>query len=415
MSIQKQLQNAKNSVNQIANLNNKKRSKLVMSFAQALINNYDKILVANKIDADKMSDTNPKKDRLILTKDIITSIANDSKNIARLENPSGKIQIEKTLDSGINLQKITVPLGVVGMIYESRPNVTADTISLCLKSGNIAVLRGGSDADNSNKAIVEIAHQVLTKNNLDSSIITLLPTDRKFVKELLEADKYVDIIIPRGSQGLINFVRKNSKIPTIETGAGVCHTFVEKTANLEMAKKIIENAKLQRPSVCNALDTILIAKEVYKDFLPQIINSFEKKSVKIYADKKSFEILKENNYPYLKQAQKDDFGREFLDYGCSIKIIEDLTEALSHIEKNSSKHSEAIITSNNRLAEIFLQNVDAAVVYHNASTRFSDGGIFGLGAEIGISTQKLHARGPFALEKLVTEKWICRGHGEIRK
>ncbi len=414
MSILTQLQNAKKSVNQIANLSNKQRSNLVINFANKLIENADEILVANKIDTDKLKNSDPKKDRLILTKKLITNIANDSKNIANLSDPTRKVEIEKTLDSGIKLQKITVPMGVIGMIYESRPNVTADTISLCLKSGNVTVLRGGSDADNSNQSIIKIAHEVLKSENIDTSIITLLPTDRKFVKELLEAEKYIDVIIPRGSQGLINFVRKTSRIPIIETGAGVCHTFVEKTANLEMAKKIVENAKLQRPSVCNALDTILVSQEIYKDFLPMIIKSFQEKNVKIYADKESFEVLNKQKYPYLKHAQKNDFGREFLGYGCSIRVVNDFEEAIEHIAENSSKHSEAIITSNNRLAEIFLQNIDAAAVYHNASTRFSDGGIFGLGAEIGISTQKLHARGPFALEKLVTEKWIARGHGEVR-
>lgn len=414
MSILPLLKNAKKSINQIANLSNDERSALVEAFAEALVLNTEAILAANKIDADRMADEDPKKDRLLLTTELIKAIANDSQNIADLEDPSGKIELERVLDSGIKLQKTTVPMGVVGMIYESRPNVTADTISLCLKSGNAAVLRGGSDANNSNKAIVEIAHQVLTEKNLDPNVITLLPTDRALVKEFLEAEKYVDILIPRGSQGLINFVRENAKIPTIETGAGVCHTFIDASADLKMAKDIVENAKLQRPSVCNALDTILVAAEVYKAFLPMIVESFSAKSVEIYADERSYEVLNTQKYPLLKKAEDNDFGREFLGYGCSIKIIDSFDQALDHIAENSSKHSEAIITKDEQLAEKFLRNVDAAAVYHNASTRFSDGGMFGLGAEIGISTQKLHARGPFALEKLVTEKWIGRGHGEVR-
>ncbi|MCK5460950.1 glutamate-5-semialdehyde dehydrogenase [Candidatus Gracilibacteria bacterium] len=405
------LQTKKASIS-IARLKKGARKKLVKNIADAIKSNQSFIIAENKKDVDIMDDDDPKKDRLMLDTERIGWMIADAKKVAELEEYTGKILIERTLENGIKLQKISVPLGVVGIIYESRPNVTLDAICLTLKSGNGVVLRGGSDAVNSNKAIVKIVNEVLIKAGLDSNIVQLLPIERVFVKELLEAEKYVDVIIPRGSQNLINFVRENSKIPTIETGAGVCHTFVEKTADLEMAKNIVLNAKLQRPSVCNALDTILVSEEIAETFLPMIIKEFEKDSVGIFADKKSFEILA--RYSYLNHAKSEDFGREFLGYGCSIKVVKDEEEALEHIAENSSKHSEAIVTQDMALAERFLTEVDSAAVYHNASTRFTDGGIFGLGAEIGISTQKLHARGPFALEKLVTEKWILRGDGQVR-
>lgn len=407
------LKSTKKASIQIAQLDRLKKEKLVLNIANAIKKNDSIIIKANKIDADKLLDSDPKKDRLVLNKERIVGMVADAQNVSKLADPSGKILIERILENGVKLQKKSVPMGVVGIIYESRPNVTLDAICLTIRSGNAVVLRGGSDAKNSNNAIVEIVHQVLKKEGLDTSIVQLLPTDRKFVKELLKADKYVDILIPRGSQELINFVRENAKIPTIETGAGVCHTFIEKTADLEMALKIVLNAKLQRPSVCNALDTLLIASEIATKFLPKLKTEFEKYKTKIFADKRSFEIL--SDYKFLKKATETDFGKEFLGYGCSIKVVDSFEEALEHILKNSSRHSEAIVTNNKELAEKFLEEVDAAAVYHNASTRFSDGSVFGLGAEIGISTQKLHARGPFALEKLVTEKWVLRGNGQVRK
>jgi glutamate-5-semialdehyde dehydrogenase len=261
---------------------------------------------------------------------------------------------------------------------------------------------------------VSLIHQSLEENNLPTDLVQLLPIDRVFVKELLLADKYVDIIIPRGSQELINFVREHSKVPTIETGAGVCHTYVESSANLENAAKIVVNAKTQRPSVCNSLDTVLVDQSVAAEFLPLLIEGFNEFKVEVFADETSYSILSKAGYPYLEKANEESFGMEYLSQKCSIKVVEGLEEALNHIQKFSSKHSEAIITQNNEFAEKFLNDVDAAAVYVNASTRFTDGGVFGLGAEIGISTQKLHARGPFALEKLTTEKWICRGEGQIR-
>lgn len=408
------LQSTKKSALQIQNLSPEKRQALVLKIADHIEKNLDFIVTENKKDVARMSEDDPKKDRLILNTERIGWMIADSQNVAKLSDPTGKILMEKDLENGMSLQKISVPLGVVGIIYESRPNVTLDAICLALKSGNAVVLRGGSDAEFSNRAIVKVVHEVLRSENLSEQIVQLLPTDRAFVLELLSADKFVDILIPRGGQGLINFVRENSKIPTIETGAGVCHTFVESTADLQMAKAIVENAKLQRPSVCNALDTILVSAGIAMDFLPLISENFSAHEVEILADERAFEILKTSSYPFLKPAEASDFGREFLGFGASVRVVDNFEMALSHIAEHSSKHSEAIVTEDKSLAEQFLRNIDAAAVYHNASTRFTDGSVFGLGAEIGISTQKLHARGPFALEKLVTEKWVLRGEGQVR-
>jgi len=326
----------------------------------------------------------------------------------------GQILLEKTLPSGIELQKVANPLGVVGIIYESRPNVTVDVAALCLRSGNASILKGGKEASFSNEFLVSLIHETLAEFNIPIEAVTLLPTDRTYTSALLKAEKYVDVIIPRGSANLIDYVRSNSLIPTIETGAGVCHTYVEKTADLDMAAAIIVNAKVTRPSVCNSLDTALIDKEVAEELIPKILAGFQKSEVEVYADESSYAIFQKNNYPLLKKASPEDFGKEWLDFKASVKVVNGLDDALAHIEENSSRHSEAIITSDKSLAERFISEVDAASVYHNASTRFTDGEAFGLGAEIGISTQKLHARGPFALEKLVTEKWVLRGNGQIR-
>lgn len=305
-------------------------------------------------------------------------------------------------------------MGVVGVIFESRPNVTVDVTALCLRSGNAVVLRGGSDAFDTNTYLVSLIHEVLREFGVNTDAITLLPTNRAFVKELLTATRFVDLIIPRGSESLIQFVRQNSLVPTIETGAGVCHTYVEKTADLTKATEIVINAKVSRPSVCNSLDTVLVDEAVAETFLPSLIEGFNKWNVEVFADNTAYKILAEAGFKSLQEATEADFGREFLDYKCSIKVVSGLEEALDHITKHSSRHSEAILSQNTELCQRFVQEVDAAAVYTNASTRFTDGGQFGLGAEIGISTQKLHARGPFALEKLVTEKWIVEGDGQVR-
>ncbi|MFA9290447.1 MAG: glutamate-5-semialdehyde dehydrogenase [Solirubrobacteraceae bacterium] len=391
------------------------KNKILVDIAQEIENSVDLIIEENTKDLVLMQDSDPKKDRLLLNKQRLIDIVKSVIQVSELEDPVGKIYLENQLENGLLIKKMAVPLGVVGVIYESRPNVTIDVAVLAIKSGNGVVLRGGSDAFHSNKILVSIIQSVLKKNNLPVEAICLLPTDRKHAKELLEAVNYIDILIPRGSKSLIDFVRNNAKIPTIETGAGVCHTYVEKSANLENAANIVINAKVQRPSVCNSLDTILVDREILADFLPKIKEGLEKYKVKIYADENSYKILQNINYTFLEKANNESFGTEFLGYECSIKTVNGMDDALEHIDRYSSKHSEAVITSNKELANIFLNVVDAAAVYHNASTRFTDGEQFGLGAEIGISTQKLHARGPFALEKLVTEKWMVYGNGQIRK
>lgn len=390
------------------------RQKTLLSLAELLLQNTEKIIAANQLDLDKMDDSNPKKDRLLLNESRINDLANSLHDVVKLEIPTGKILSSVTMHNNLNIQKVTVPIGVVGVIYEARPNVTIDVAALCLFAGNAVVLRGGSDAEHTNEILVSIIHDALLKNELDKDVVQLLPVDRKYVKELLEAVKYVDIIIPRGSQQLIDFVREHSKVPTIETGAGVCHTYIESSANLEMAAKIVINAKTQRPSVCNALDTIIVDKKIAATFLPKLIKGFLEFDVEIFADYEAYKILESHQYKNLKRAIDDNFGMEYLSQKCSIKTVENIEEAIEHIQQYSSKHSEAIVTMDASLAEQFLNEIDAAAVYVNASTRFTDGGCFGLGAEIGISTQKLHARGPFALEKLTTEKWLVRGSGQIR-
>ena len=408
------LQNVRKAAPSVRRLGDEQKKNLLNDLAEALLARQDEILRQNEKDLSRMDDSNPKKDRLRLTPERIEGLAQSMREVAELPDPTGILLSETTLENNLVVQKMAVPIGVVGIIYESRPNVTVDVAALCIRSGNAIVLRGGSDAEFSNKILVDIIHGVLKTHEVDTGALALLPTDREFVKELLTADQYVDILIPRGSQALIDFVRENASVPTIETGAGVCHTYVSSEADLEKAAAIVVNAKVSRPSVCNALDTILVDRKIADSFLPMIQEGMATYSVEVFADRDAYQILEKGNYPYLQAAQKEDFGREFLDYKCSIKVVENMVAALEHISTFSSRHSEAIVSENAGQCETFLQEVDAAAVYANASTRFTDGGIFGLGAEIGISTQKLHARGPFALEKLVTEKWIIRGEGQIR-
>ena len=361
-----------------------------------------------------MPDGDPKKDRLFLNEKRIQGLADSLRDVAQLPDPSGQVVFEREIEQGLKLKKIAVPLGVVGAIFESRPNVTVDVAALCLRSGNACVLKGGKEADFSNRCLVKLIHQALTESGVDTHAVLLLPTDRQFVTELLTATRYVDIIIPRGSESLIQFVRKNSLIPTIETGAGVCHGYVEATANLQKARDIVVNARVSRPSVCNSMDCVMVDRAVAADFLPMLKDEFIQWNVEVFADEESYPIFAQIQYPMLQHAQPQDFGREFLDYKIAVKIVDGLEEALSHIQNYSSRHSEAIVSQNQAVIDRFLSEVDAAAVYANASTRFTDGGVFGLGAEIGISTQKLHARGPFALEKLVTEKWVVVGDGQVR-
>ncbi|MCC5926373.1 MAG: glutamate-5-semialdehyde dehydrogenase [Bacteroidetes bacterium] len=408
------LQQARKASISIRKLGDQQRRDVLLLLARAIEASEAQILDANQLDLDAMPDTDPKKDRLLLNADRIADLAGSIRQVAALEDPAGAVHLTRELQAGLELQKVSVPLGVVGVIYESRPNVTADVASLCLRSGNACVLKGGKEAVHSNTAIVDVIQQVLVEFGLPEAAVTLLPTPREHVQELLTATRYVDILIPRGSDSLIQFVRKNALVPTIETGAGVCHTYVAPGADIKKAAEIVVNAKVQRPSVCNALDTILVDRSAVDELLSAVSAPLQAHKVEIFADDIAFPILTELGYPYLQRATEEDFGREFLDLKCSVKVVSGVDEAFEHIETFSSRHSEAIITEDADLAERFLEEVDAAAVYVNASTRFTDGGEFGLGAEIGISTQKLHARGPFALEKLVTEKWVVRGNGHIR-
>lgn len=387
---------------------------VLADLASRLEANVTSIISANEKDLAVYDPQNPMRDRLLLTEQRILALAASLHDVAKLPNPSGQVLVAKTLANGLHLEKKSVPLGVVGVIYESRPNVTIDVAALCIRSGNAAVLRGGTDAWHTNAMLVSLIHASLTVAGLPTDVVRLLPTDRAHVTTLLTAVKYVDVIIPRGSGALIQRVRKESLVPTIETGAGVCHTYVAESADVDMAVRIVVNAKVSRPSVCNSLDTILVHAAIAPQFLSQLAPKLAEYQVHICADPSALTVLQGMQYPHVQAAVEADFGREFLDFACSIKVVQDTAEALNHIDSYSSRHSEAIVSSDESEAELFLQAVDAAAVYWNASTRFTDGGVFDLGAEIGISTQKLHARGPFALEKLVTEKWVLKGSGQIR-
>jgi len=389
-------------------------NKVLSEVAEAAIDNTEFILSENAKDLGRMEFTDPKYDRLMLTADRIKSIAADIRNVASLPSPLGRILGETIRPNGLKITKLSVPFGVIGIIYEARPNVTLDVFSLCLKSGNACVLKGGSDANDSNQAIVKVIKEVLVKNNLDENTLALLPPDREATSQLLHAHGYVDLIIPRGSQNLINFVRENSSIPVIETGAGICHTYFNEFGDLDKGKEIINNAKTRRPSVCNALDCVLIDQNRLAD-LPQLVEMLPESNVIIYADSEAYQAL-DGKYPaqLLQHATEESFGTEFLSYKMAVKTVGSLAEALDHIANYGSKHSEAIISDDPESLELFRKSVDAAAVYCNASTAFTDGAQFGLGAEIGISTQKLHARGPMALEELTSYKWIIDGDGQIR-
>jgi glutamate-5-semialdehyde dehydrogenase len=382
--------------------------------AAAAIEKTDYILRENKKDLDQMDPSDPKYDRLKLTRDRIASIANDILNVAALPSPLGKVLSETVRPNGLKISRVRVPFGVIGIIYEARPNVTFDVFSLCLKSGNVCILKGGSDAYNSNKAIVEVIHKVLAESGVDINALTLLPAGHEAAAELMNARGYVDLIIPRGSQGLIDFVRQNATIPVIETGAGICHTYFDEKGDKEKGRVIVNNAKTRRVSVCNALDCLIIHQSRLKD-LPYITELLSQSNVEIFADKKAYDALA-GSYPanLLNEATTESFGTEFLSYKMAVKTVVSMNEALEHIANFSSKHSEAIITEDAHKKEMFLKMVDASSVYVNASTAFTDGAQFGLGAEIGISTQKLHARGPMALEELTSYKWLIEGEGQIR-
>ena len=389
-------------------------NQVLLALADEAVAQADMILSANAKDLAAMEKSNPMYDRLLLSKERIEGIASDIRNVATLLSPLGKVKMEIDRPNGMTITKVSVPFGVIGIIYEARPNVSFDVFSLCLKSGNACVLKGGTDAYNSNTAIVQVIQSVLAKHGLDQNIVTLLPAGREATADLMHAVGYVDMIIPRGGKGLIDFVRDNSKIPVIETGAGICHTYFDEFGDVEKGKSIIFNAKTRRVSVCNALDCLVIHAKRLAD-LPVLCERLAEKKVIIYADERSFPIL-QGKYPadLLKIADAACFGTEFLDYKMSVKTVASITEAIDHIAIYSSKHSECIVSESDSNIMLFDKLVDAACVYTNVSTAFTDGAQFGLGAEIGISTQKMHARGPMALEELCSYKWIIKGNGQTR-
>lgn len=387
---------------------------ILLKVADAAVANRDFVLAENKKDLVLLDESDPNYDRLLLTPQRINGIASDLRNVAALPWPLNRILMRNVRPNGLIITKVSVPFGVIGVIYEARPNVTFDVFSLCLKSGNACILKGGSDAINSNTAIVQIIRTVLEKNGIDQNILALLPAGHDESAHLLNAIDYVDLIIPRGSRSLIDFVRENSSIPVIETGAGICHTYFDESGDREKGRTIINNAKTRRVSVCNALDCLIIHEERLPD-LDYIVGLCSDSDVVIYADEKAFNALK-GKYPdrLLQEATKESFGIEFLSYKMAVKTVDSFDAALIHISTYGSKHSEAIISENNSLIQLFYRLVDASSVYSNASTAFTDGAEFGLGAEIGISTQKLHARGPMSLEAMTTYKWIIEGNGQIR-
>jgi glutamate-5-semialdehyde dehydrogenase len=417
----------------LALLSDHQRNDILNAVADAMIENKERILQANAQDLARMAKDNPLYDRLQLTEARIEGIAADMRNVATLPSPLGHVTKQKRLPNGLRLHRVSVPFGVIGIIYEARPNVTFDVFSLCFKSGNACVLKGGKDADCSNRAAVALIHEVLEKysslflrpfsskrpeveRTLQSSLqdaVALLPATHEATGEMLNAVGYIDLCIPRGGRKLIDFVRDTARVPVIETGAGVVNTYFDKDGDMEMGKAIINNAKTRRVSVCNALDCLLIHRERIW-LLPTLCEKLAEKHVIIYADEEAYRVLSGNSYPYLEHATDESFGTEFMDYKMAVKTVGSLDEALDHIDRYGSGHSEAIITRDEQAARRFQQQVDAACVYWNAPTSFTDGAQFGLGAEIGISTQKLGPRGPMALEEICTYKWIIEGEGQTR-
>ena len=412
MQLKETFERVKRASKSLALLSDEQRNDILNAVADAIISQKERILEANAQDLTKMSKENPLYDRLQLTDSRLEGIASDMRNVATLPTPLGHITKQKTLPNGLRLCRVSVPFGVIGMIYEARPNVTFDVFSLCFKSGNACVLKGGKDADCSNREEVALIHEILEKYDVCPDVVALLPATHEATGEMLNAVGYVDLCIPRGGRKLIDFVRDTARIPVIETGAGVVNTYFDKDGDLEMGKAIINNAKTRRVSVCNALDCLLVHQDRLVD-LVELVKPMAEKNVIIYADTQAYAALS-GKYPYLQPATEESFGTEFMDYKLAIKTVASLEEALDHIDENGSGHSEAIITMNEQAARKFQSHVDAACVYWNAPTSFTDGAQFGLGAEIGISTQKLGPRGPMALEEICTYKWLIEGEGQTR-
>lgn len=405
---------AKKAAAELASADDGKTSGMLLSLADGIGKNQDALLEANRADLAKMPEDNPMYDRLKLDSRRLEGIAADMRNVAGLPCPAGRILSETVRPNGMKIQKVSVPFGVVGIIYEARPNVSFDVFSLCVKSGNACILKGGSDAFCTNSAIVELIRSVLRDCGFDENTVTLMPAGHDSTAALLEAAGDVDLVIPRGSKRLIDFVRQNARVPVIETGAGICHTYFDRDGDLDKGAAIVTNAKTRRVSVCNALDCLIVHKDRLFD-LPGLCSGVKDHDVVIYADEAAYAAL-EGNYPaeLLLHADEDSFGTEFLSYRMAVRTVDSLDEAFEHISRYSSKHSECIVTENKETADRFLREVDAACVYANVSTAFTDGAQFGFGAEIGISTQKLHARGPMALPELNTYKYVITGDGQIR-
>ena len=414
MTTQEIFKNVKDASYTLTFLDDSKRNEILQTVADSIIDNKEKLLEANAEDLAKMDKTNPLYDRLQLTDKRLEGIASDMRHVSMLPSPLGRTLKEKTLENGLHLRRVSVPFGVIGMIYEARPNVTFDVFSLCFKSGNACILKGGKDADNSNQAGIALIKNVLKKYGINEHVVELLPASHEATGEMLNAVGYVDLVIPRGGRKLIDFVRNNAKVPCIETGAGVVNTYLDKDGDIDMAAAIVNNGKTRRVSVCNALDCLIVHEKQLAN-LHRVCAPLSKSKVMIYADERAFTALY-GKYPeeLLKHATAESFGTEYMDYKMAIRTVDSVEEALNHIQQYGSGHSEAIITNNKGTAHLFEQRVDAACVYVNAPTSFTDGAQFGLGAEIGISTQKLGARGPMALEEITTYKWLIEGSGQIR-
>ncbi len=415
MQLEQTFKRAKDAGKCLTRISDEQRNQILNAVADAIIFNKEKILQANANDLSRMDKSNPLYDRLMLTEKRLEDIAGDMRNVAKLPTPLGHITKERTLPNGLYLRRMSVPFGVVGIIYEARPNVTFDVFSLCFKSGNVCVLKGGRDADESNRMGVAVIQEVLQEYGISQDVVTLLPATHEATGEMLNAVGYIDLCIPRGGKKLIQFVRATARIPVIETGAGVVNTYFDETGDLQMGKAIVNNAKTRRVSVCNALDCLIVHQARLND-LPELVSPLQDSNVKIFADTDAFAAL-DGHYPQelLQPATEDSFGTEFMDYAMAIKTVSSIDEALEHIAQFGSGHSESIITQDEQQATRFQLEADAACVYVNAPTSFTDGAQFGLGAEIGISTQKLGPRGPMALEELTTYKWLINGNGQIRK
>ena len=406
--------NTREAARELAHYDDAKIRSVLEALADYTIASEEQILKANRSDLARMPESDPKYDRLLLNSQRLADIAHDLRCVAALPSPVGELLEKRRLDNGLELSKVRVPMGVIAVIFESRPNVTFDVVALCLKTLNACVLKGSSDAHDTNLVVVELIHKVLSEHGIDPAVVFLAPPQREYLAKILQATDTIDLAIPRGSKGLIDFVRDNARVPVIETGAGIVHTYVDRSADLVKAQAIITNAKTRRVSVCNALDTLIVHRDLLPA-LPGLMQAMgEEHAVEVFADDDAYKALKDNYAGGLRHASGEHFGTEFLALKMSIKTVSNLAEALEHIHRYSSKHSEAIVAEDPQIIEQFLNGVDAAAVYANASTAFTDGGQFGMGAEIGISTQKLHARGPMALPELTSYKWIVKGSGQIR-